>query len=222
VTSLLAERQLTPVSACASEGCLWRGQGPLEAKLPEMERNFEMAQALGVPRYVVFSYVEGKVGPDDYAFATERLVQVTRLAAKYHVRIALEFIARSALLGSLGTTLKVLRDAQQQNVGVCLDICHFFAGISKFEDLDDLRPGEIEHVHFHDVPGSLPREHVAEPDRVPPGEGVVPLRRVTAVLDRIGYRGDLSTELFGPKYQKGDPKSVARLCFKALQPYCNP
>jgi 2-keto-myo-inositol isomerase len=220
VTAQLADRGLAPVSACASEGCLWRGQGPIEAVLPEMQKSFELAQAIGVPRYVVFSYVQGDVTPDDYHLAATRLATVAELAAKHKVRIALEFIARSALLGSLGTTLNVMREAGQPNVGVNLDVCHFFAGISKFEDLEALKPGDVEHVHFHDVPGSMAREHVAEPDRLPPGEGVVPLRKITAALARIGYSGSLSTELFGEKYEKGDPNEVARHCFRALQPYC--
>ena len=220
VRELLRRHQLTAVSACASEGSLWRGQGPPEASLQEMERNFELARAIGVPRYVVFSYVQGNVGPDDYHLAAERLQRVAELAARYKVRIALEFLARSALLGSLLTTLGVMREARQDNVGLCLDTFHVFAGISKLEDLDELRPGEVEHVHFHDVPGSIPRELLRDPDRIPPGQGVIPLERVTAALHRIGYSGNLSTELFGTKYQKGDPRSIAPLCFKALQRYC--
>jgi 2-keto-myo-inositol isomerase len=220
VRELLRRHQLTAVSACASEGSLWQGQGPPESSLHEMERNFELAQAIGVPRYVVFSYVQGNVGPDDYHLAAERLQRLAELAARYKVRIALEFIARSALLGSMLTTLGVMREARQDNVGLCLDTFHFFAGISKLEDLDELRPGEVEHVHFHDVPGSIPRELLRDTDRIPPGQGVIPLERVTAALHRISYSGNLSTELFGTKYQKGDPRSIARLCFKALQRYC--
>jgi 2-keto-myo-inositol isomerase len=221
VRALLRRHELTAASACASEGSLWRGQGPLEASLDGMERNFELAQAIGVPRYVVFSYVQGNVGPDDYRLAAERLRRVAELAAKYKIRIALEFIARSALVGSLLSALVVMREARQDNVGLCLDTFHFFAGISKLEDLNELRPGEVEHVHFHDVPGSIPRELLKDPDRIPPGEGVIPLERVTATLHRIGYSGNLSTELFGAKYQKGDPRSIARLCFQALSPYCS-
>jgi 2-keto-myo-inositol isomerase len=220
VRTMLSNHQLTAVSACASEGPLWRGQGPPEASLHAMERNLELAQAIGVPRYVVFSYVQGNVEPDDYHLAAERLRGVAELGARYKVRIALEFIARSALLGSLLSALVVMREARQDNVGLCLDTFHFYAGISKLEDLDELRPGEVEHVHFHDVPGSIPRELLRDPDRVPPGNGVIPLERVTAALRRIGYSGNLSTELFGARYQKGDPRSIARLCFQALEPYC--
>ena len=220
VEHLLRQHGLTPVSACASRAALWRQQGSLDASLPELESKFEMAQALNVPRFVLFSAVSGRVTQDDYQAAVERFVRIAELAARYKVRIALEFIARSSLFGSLLSTLRLLREAAQPNAGVCLDTFHFFVGISKIDDLQELRPGEIEHVHFHDVPQSIPREILVDANRVPPGQGVIPLKQITAALHRIGYRGNLSTELFGARYQKGDPFSVARLCYKALEPYC--
>lgn len=220
VERLLRQHSLTPASACASEAGLWRQRGSLESRLPEFERNFELAQALNVPRYVLYSYVMGRVTQGDYQAAVERFARVAELAARYKVRIALEFIARSSLYGSLLSSVQLLREAAQPNAGVCLDTFHFFVGVSKFDDLDELRPGEVEHVHFHDVPRSIPREILEDPDRIPPGQGVIPLKKITAALHRIGYQGNLSTELFGARYQKGDPFSVAKLCHKALEPYC--
>ena len=32
------------------------------------------------------------------------------------------------------------------------DFYHFWSGLNKLEDLDQIRPGEIQHVHFQDVP----------------------------------------------------------------------
>lgn len=157
---------------------------------------------------------------DDYHAAVEHFAAVAELAARYRIPIAFEFIARSSLYGSLLSSLQLLRAAAQPNAGVCLGTFHFFAGISKFEDLDELRPREVEHVHFHEVPGSIPREILVDPDRIPPSHGVIPLKKITAALHRIGYRNNLSTELFGKRYQKGDPFSVAKLCFEALEPYC--
>ena len=220
VDHLLRQHGLTPASACASEAALWRQRGSLESRLPEFERNFEMAQALRVPRYVLFSSVADHVTQDDYQAAVERFARIAELAARYKVRIALEFIAHSSLFGSLLSSLRLLREAAQPNAGICLDTFHFFAGVSKFEDLLELRPGEVEHVHFHDVPRSIPREILVDANRVPPGQGVIPLKKITAALHRIGYRGNLSTELFGARYQKGDPFNVAKLCHDALEPYC--
>jgi sugar phosphate isomerase/epimerase len=216
ITARLNDSALAPVSACAVGNLLWRGApGPVERR-GELEDQFALAEALGVPRFVIFDYVEATPKRDDHAVAAERLVSVAELAAKHHVRIALEFIARSRLLGSLPTALQVIRKAAQPNVGLCLDTFHFYAGVSKLEDLDDLRPGEVEHVHFHDVPRSVPRELLVDADRLPPGAGVIPLAKVVDALRRIGYASALSVELFDPAIQKSDPAATARTCYAAV------
>jgi 2-keto-myo-inositol isomerase len=65
----------------------------------------------------------------------------------------------------------------------------------------------------------MPREQLTDPDRIPPGQGIIPLRKITAALRRIGYTGCLSTELFGKSYQTGEPQAVAETCFRALKTY---
>ena len=216
IAARLREAALTPVSACAAGNLLWRGApGPVERR-GELEAHFALAEALGVPRFVIFDYVEATPPRDDHAVAAERLVALAEIAARHRVRIALEFIARSRLLGSLRTALQVIRRAAQGNVGLCLDTFHFYAGVSKLEDLDELRPGEVEHVHFHDVPGTVPRELLVDADRIPPGTGVIPLRKVVGALRRIGYVGALSVELFDPVVQKSDPNLTARTCYAAV------
>jgi len=216
IAARLREAALTPVSACAAGNLLWRGApGPVERR-GELEAHFALAEALGVPRFVIFDYVEATPPRDDHAVAAERLAALAEIAARHRVRIALEFIARSRLLGSLRTALQVIRRAAQGNVGLCLDTFHFYAGVSKLEDLDELRPGEVEHVHFHDVPGAVPRELLVDADRIPPGTGVIPLRKVVDALRRIGYAGALSVELFDPVVQKSDPNLTARTCYAAV------
>jgi sugar phosphate isomerase/epimerase len=222
ILSRLRDHDLLPVSACAAGNFLWRGvPGPAERRA-ELEDAFTLAQALGVPRFVVYDSVDATPAKDDYAVAAERLVALADLAAPFKVRIALEFIARSRLLGSLASTLTVMRKAAHPNVGVCLDTFHLFAGVSKLEDLDQLRPGDVEHVHFHDVPGSVPRELLADTDRTPPGTGVIPLARVVAALRRINYTGVLSVELFDPSVQSADPGVTARTCFAAVSRFAPP
>jgi sugar phosphate isomerase/epimerase len=222
IAARLRDAALTPVSACAAGNLLWRGApGPGERR-GELESHFALAQALGVPRFVIFDYVEAIPKRDDHAEAAARLVSLADLAAKYRVRIALEFIARSRLLGSLTTALQVIRQAAHPNVGLCLDTFHLYAGVSKLEDMDDLRPGEVEHVHFHDVPRSVPRELLVDADRIPPGTGVIPLGRVVDALRRIGYAGALSVELFDPLVQKSDPAATARACYAAVTRFTSP
>ena len=58
----------------------------------------------------------------------------------------------------LPTALKLVREANHPNLRVMMDTYHFWGGISKFEDLELLRDGELHHLHFEDVPADPPRE----------------------------------------------------------------
>jgi len=220
ITATLSRWGLDPVSSCGTCSLLDPVYGSLESHLPDFEKTLGFVQALGIPRHVVCSTVRAQVSGDDYKIASERLYQISELASKYKVKIALEFIARSDFVGSLPTAISLIRTTGHPNVGLLLDTFHFFVGVSKTEDLHLLRPGEVEHVHFHDVPDKVFRERLTDKYRLPPGEGIIPLKVITAELRRIGYSGSLSTELFGSSFQDGDPKAVALRCYKALLPFC--
>ena len=101
------------------------------------------------------------------------------------------------------------RAAAHPNLEPMFDCYHFYSGLSKLEDMDSLKPGEIGHVHFQDVP-DMPREMLDLTTRVIPGDGVSPLIRILHNLADKGYAGPLSVELFLPKFQQGDPYEVAR------------
>jgi 2-keto-myo-inositol isomerase len=104
--------------------------------------------------------------------------------------------------------LNLTRAAAHPNIKSMFDFYHFWAGLSRFEDLELIRPGEISHVHFQDVP-KIPRELLDNGTRDIPGDGVSPLVRILQALKKKGYAGPLSVELFYPRLQKGDPYEVA-------------
>lgn len=224
--AILDRTGMQAVSACSLGSLLWQGEGDLTPKkLDALRQELEWCQALGSPRYVVFTAI-GAFSPvpaahpirdEDYSVAAERVHQIAELAQPYGVRIAIEFIAKAKFIGSLATAMAVLRQAGHPNAGICLDTFHFFAGISKTEDLEQLRPNEVAQVHFHDAPAMPPRERLTDRDRLPAGEGVIPLAKIVATLHRIGYQGPLSTELFGASFQKADPEATARRCLAGIR-----
>jgi sugar phosphate isomerase/epimerase len=89
-----------------------------------------------------------------------------------------------------------------------LDFFHFWSGMSKFEDLDMIRPGEIAHVHFQDILDT-PRELIDNNGRVIPGDGSAPVVAILRKLVEKQYSGPLSVELFLMELQQGDPYEVA-------------
>src|ERR1044071_7268536 len=120
-----------------------------------------------------------------------------------------EFMRGSTFIGTLPTALRLTREAAHPNVRPMFDCYHFWAGLSKFEDLDLIRPGEIHHVHFQDVP-DMPRELLDNGTREIPGDGVSPLPAILRKLREKGYSGPASVELFYPHLQQGDPYEVAQ------------
>jgi hypothetical protein len=60
-------------------------------------------------------------------------------------------------LASLPTALRLHREAAHPNFGIIFDCYHFWAGPSRLEDMERIRPGEILHAHINDTP-EMPRE----------------------------------------------------------------
>jgi sugar phosphate isomerase/epimerase len=89
-----------------------------------------------------------------------------------------------------------------------LDFFHFWSGLSKFEDLDLLEPGELAHVHFQDLLAG-PRELIDNDSRLIPGDGIAPVVRILRKLAEKQYDGALSVELFRAEFVRGDPFEVA-------------
>jgi len=72
-------------------------------------------------------------------------------------------------MSTLPTGLKLTREAAHPNLGLTFDFYNFWSGLNKFEDMDEIRPGEIRHVHFQDVP-DIPRELLDQTSRIIPGD----------------------------------------------------
>jgi sugar phosphate isomerase/epimerase len=168
----------------------------------------ETAAALGVDRIVCPCGTSQKYSPEDYQQAVANVREAGEIARQFRVTAMIEFMRGSTFIGTLPTALRLTREAAHPNVRPMLDCYHFWAGLSKFEDLDMIRPGEIHHVHFQDVP-DIPRELLDNSTRGIPGTGVSPLVKILSKLAAKGYAGPLSVELFYPELQNGDPYDVA-------------
>ena len=186
--------------------------------LEDLKWKVELAQAIGADRLVAPSAGTGTYTEDDYKRGADNLREAGEIAKPFGVSVMLEFARTSRFAGSLPTALKLVRDASHPNVRVMMDTYHFWGGISKFEDLDLLRHGELHHLHFEDVPADPPREIQGQPNRVWPGEGIAPLRRIIELLTRKGYAGAASLEMFNPAIQSMDPYDVAKKARATIEP----
>jgi sugar phosphate isomerase/epimerase len=206
---VLTDQGLTPVSCACEVAGLWEPNPNHAAALEELKKRCEMFKTLGLDHIYAPTSTTAKFTQDDYKAGPENMRQVGDIAKQFSMTAMAEFVRASTFISTLSTILKMSRAAAHPNFKVLFDCYHFWSGQSKFEDLDLLRPGDIGHVHFQDVP-DMPRELLDQTTRFIPGDGVTPLTGILRKLAEKGYAGPLSVELFLPKFQQGDPFEVAR------------
>ena len=187
--------------------------------LEELKWKVEMAQAIGADRLVTPSAGAGTYTEDDYKRGVDNMREAAEVAKPFGVTLMLEHARTSRFAGSLPTALKLVRETNHPNYRVMMDTYHFWGGISKFEDLQLLRDGELHHQHFEDVPADPPREIQGQPHRKFPGEGIAPLRRIIEVLKAKKYAGAVSFETFNPEVQATDPYQVAMKVRATIEPF---
>lgn len=136
----------------------------------------------------------------------EGLQLVTEAAHRRGIKVAFEFLGFAdcpvntpSLAGELV--------AGMPDVDVVLDSCHWHA--SGGGSLQDFPAERMALVHLNDVPNK-PLALLEDADRVLPGEGVVDLQRLIAMLAARGYSRPWSLETFNPAYWSEDPVEVAR------------
>jgi 2-keto-myo-inositol isomerase len=205
---ILTDNRLTPVSAASGAAGIIEPNPKRAAALDGLKRRCEMFAELGLTRIYQPTATTATFAADDYKAAVGNLREVAEIASQYKLVFMVEAIRNSTFISTISTLTRLTREVNHPNLKPLFDFYHFWSGLSKFEDLQAMRPGEIGHVHFQDVP-DMPRELLDSSTRAIPGDGIAPLDRMLKTLADKDYRGTLSVELFLPRFQQGDPYEVA-------------
>ena len=209
-----ARRVLTDLGLTAVQGAtgvtgLWEPNPNRAASLENLKKRSDMFAALGLSRVYASTATTQKITLEDYKAGVGNMREAGDIAKQFNMSLRIEFVRTSSFISTMTTLLKMTRAAAHPNLAPMFDCYHFWSGLNKLEDLDLIRPSEIGHVHFQDVP-DMPRELLDNTTRIIPGDGVSPLIHILRKLADKGYTGPLSVELFLPKFQQGDPFEVAR------------
>lgn len=206
---VLTDNGLTPVHGAVGVNGLLEPNPNHAAAIDNLKRRLEMFAFLGLKKVYTTTGATQKLSADDYAVVAEHMRIVGDAVKAFDMTCSVEFVRSSPYMSTLLTALKVTREAAHPNFGVMFDFYHFWSGLNKLEDMDQIRPGEIQHVHFQDVP-DMPRELLDNNSRFIPGDGVAPIVPILQKLAEKGYAGPLSVELFLPRFRDGNPYEIAR------------
>ena len=145
----------------------------------------------------------------------ERFKGIAATLAGEGIAFAIEFIGPqtsrkepNVTVFDLNGCMEVIAAVGAPNAGVLLDSFHWHTGGCKWSDLDKVPPEKIIYVHINDAP-DRPLDKQQDMQRLLPGEGVIELPRLLRALQRKGYLGCVSVEVFNNDLKKLDPDIAA-------------
>jgi sugar phosphate isomerase/epimerase len=135
------------------------------------------------------------------------LCKLATLAVPYGVRVAYEALSWGRHVNEFTQAWDLVADADRSNLGLALDSFHILATGTSMEALEEVVPAKIFLVQLADfmwqeIRSREERINTARHFRVFPGEGVhsEQVAALVRTLDRLGYRGDYSFEVFNDDY----------------------
>lgn len=188
----------------------------------------EWASGVGCPYVIVVpslidrlapSASSGRRGGDRTVYNESTVIAETvaslramaEIARPLQVEIAFEFLGfANSSVSTLSRARKVIEAVKDRTVGLVIDTFHFYLGGSTWESLEGLDPSQLFIVHLGDAEQG-PRTELTDAHRLLPGDGVLPLREFIKRLQKIGYEGVYSIELFRPEYWERDPLKLAEV-----------
>ena len=166
----------------------------------------EMCAELGCDVLLACSSTSAHASQDLDHIARD-LRKLAMLAIPFGIRIAYEGLSWGRTINEYTTAWDVVNRADAPNLGVCIDSYHILAAKTPLDAILDLDPTKIFLVQLSDfmwreTPTFEERMATARTYRVFPREGVHTAELIDLVqkLDRLGYAGDYSFEVFNDDF----------------------
>ncbi|MDE3094654.1 MAG: sugar phosphate isomerase/epimerase [Chloroflexota bacterium] len=185
--------------------------------LDELRRTVAAATTLGAPAIVV---VPGAGHGAPRNAVVDDAVDVLRAMSDVagDVALAFEFLGKPGCSApTLDMVNEIVARVDRANVGMVIDVFHFYAGGSRIADLQRVPVEKLIVLHLNGCE-DLPRERLTDAHRLYPGEGVIPAGAILGALRECGFDGVASVEIFRPQYWEQDPHEVAYTAYaRAVQ-----
>jgi sugar phosphate isomerase/epimerase len=179
-----------------------------EQGFAQAERELRMLAELGCMAVAAPPY--GDVQAVTLEAIAAHFARLVDMARGIGIEPYLEFWGRAKKLSRLSEALFIAMESGVPDAKILLDPFHMYVGGSTEHSLQYLRGANIGIVHVNDYPAVPSRQQIADRDRVFPGAGIAPTHTLARLLDRAGYRGYLSLELFIEGYGEESALEVAK------------
>lgn len=188
----------------------WHGAGEKwTEELTRLRRYAGLARDIGALRTtaVIMPWSDERTFDENYAFHVERLKPVAEILGEHDCRFGLEFIGPETLrrdrnhpfIYTMDGMLALCQDLGP-NVGLLLDLWHWYTSRGTWDDLARLGSGDVVNVHVNDAPAGIAVNEQVDNKRCLPGEtGVLDIVRFLKALAAMGYDGPVTAEPYSAR-----------------------
>jgi 2-keto-myo-inositol isomerase len=199
IKSMLSDGGLAPVSVMAFDLAPFATDN--EA-LDRFKRGVEAANALGAPTLLTYCFAaipDGMSGEAALDIAGKRARLYGEAAGD--VKIALEPIGRTQLMGGPKAALDIAARSGRANVGIMMDTFHYYLSQVSDADILAIPLDKLFIIHVNDSEDRSISQ-LQDKHRVHVGQGILPLDHDLQLWKQLGYDGYLSVEIFNEDYWK--------------------
>jgi sugar phosphate isomerase/epimerase len=175
-------------------------------KLDVAKAMLQMCHAVGSKVLLVCSSTSVHATGDAEAIAKD-LAKLATLAVPLGIDVAYEALSWGRHVNEYPQAWDIVERANRSNLGLALDSFHILATATTQDELEYVFPDRIFLVQladfmWHEIRSPEEKINTARHFRVFPGEGVHgdDVAALVRRLDRMGYRGDYSFEVFNDDY----------------------
>lgn len=183
----------------------------------------EMAHALGSRVLLACSSTSAHACGEPEVLKRD-LQKLAMLALPLGIRVAYEALSWGRHVNLLTQAWEIVQEADRSNLGLCIDSYHAIANGGEIAAAQEIDPRKVFLVQLSDflwqeTRSPEDRMETARHYRVFPGEGVhsEQVVELVRILDRNGYRGDYSFEVFNDDYRQIPLAAVAERARRSVK-----
>lgn len=182
----------------------------------QMKREMDILAGIGCKRIAAPPMGATEVAGLDLRKAAERYRTILDLGDKIGVVPHVEMWGFSKNLSRASEVMFVAMESGHPSAKILLDVYHLYKGGSPVETLNMIGQYDCELIHMNDYP-LINREKITDADRVHPGDGIAPIKKILDSLRKTDKPLILSEEVFNKKYYDQDPVEVVRTAMAKMK-----
>jgi sugar phosphate isomerase/epimerase len=185
--------------------------------LEQMKREMDLLAQIGCKRTAAPPVGATTGSLLDLKQVAERYRAALEIGDKTGVVPQLEMWGFSKNLSRVSEVMYVALESGHPSAKVLLDIFHLYKGGSSINTLPLINTSSLEILHLNDYAANLPASTITDADRIYPGDGIAPVRRVLQILKNQNKPLIISLEVFNKNYYKQDALIVAKTALEKMK-----